>query len=347
MSTRRRNKKVRNRDWKADDTETLRRESRARREDSGGVEVLAGDDSYFTDIEPNATVISPYGVLAFAEYEGGEKLCRVDDRLVRGKSSILAPGDRVRLQETEDNCFIDAVAPRRTRLSRITGRGREKVFAANIDQLVVVASAAQPSFRPGLVDRYLIVAAIGGVEPVLVVNKMDLVDSEPGEVLVYRELGIPVVQTSCTRKEPLVALRAQLEGKVSVFAGHSGVGKSSILNVLLPNLDLDTREVSPSSGKGRHTTSASRLYRLDSTTAVIDTPGIRHLGIQGVDQNQLDLYFSDLAAIAVQCKFRDCSHVREPDCAVLTAKETGEITPLRYHSYLRIRETLDDGRTSF
>ena len=342
----RRKKKVRNRDWQADDAGALQRESRARREDSGGVEVQAGDESYFTDIEPNATVISPYGVLAFAEHQGEEKICRVNDRLVRGKSSILAPGDRVRLRETEDSCFIEGVAPRRTRLSRITGRGREKVFAANIDQLVIVASAAQPSFRPGLVDRYLIVAAIGGVEPALVINKMDLIDNEPGDVHIYRDLGIPVVQTSCTHEKSLDALRAQLEGRISVFAGHSGVGKSSILNTLLPGLALDTREVSRSSGKGRHTTSASRLYHLDSTTAVIDTPGIRHLGIQGVDQDQLDLYFSDLAEIAVGCKFRDCSHTHEPDCAVLTAKEEGEITPLRYHSYLRIRETLDQGRSS-
>ncbi|MBN2312139.1 MAG: ribosome small subunit-dependent GTPase A [Candidatus Hydrogenedentes bacterium] len=348
----RQRKRIRKRTWDASDLDTIRRERRRVRGRESGigapVEPTRTDLSgCFSDVEPNATVLSPYGVLAFVEFERREILCRVDDALTDGKTSCLAPGDRVLLEfeedaESEQPGVVRAVKRRSTKLSRpAIGGGREQVFAANIDLLVVVAAVANPPFRSGLVDRYLIAAERGNVAAALCINKIDLLDAEPAETATYREVGLGVVATSCVTGAGLDGLRELLHGKIGVLAGQSGVGKSSLINALDPRHAIATASVSDTTRKGRHTTSTSKLYHLEGDIHIIDTPGVRQLGLWGVSPDELDYYFSELAALAPQCRFRNCTHIHEPDCAVRAAVESGAIAPARYASYCRIRDSLD------
>jgi ribosome biogenesis GTPase / thiamine phosphate phosphatase len=306
--------------------------------------------THATDIEPNAVVIAPSGKFAFVEYAGEERLCHVDPQLVEGHNTVVAPGDAVLVEPEREDLVIRAVAPRRSKLSRLVvrhRREREQVIAANVDVLVIVTAAAKPNFKPGIVDRYLISAEIGGVAPLLVVNKMDLVDTEPPSVEEFRAIGIPILLTSCETNDGLEALRDQLRGKTAVFAGQSGVGKSTILNYLAPHLELDTQEVSRTTEKGKHTTTSARLFTLPNGTRIIDTPGVKQLAVIGVTPDTIDLYFEDIAEAARHCRFRNCSHEEEPDCTVREAIESGAIPQRRYRSYLHIRAALEQRKRKY
>jgi ribosome biogenesis GTPase / thiamine phosphate phosphatase len=297
------------------------------------------------DVVPNGTVVSHSGQYAFVWADGAERLCLIHEALGGRTSTVLAPGDEVMLTFDTDPPIVQALAPRRTKLSRLAhvySSVSEQVIAANVDILLIVASAVKPRFKPGLVDRYMIVAQIGGVEPLLVLNKMDLVDEEPDGIHLYRDLGLPVVQTSCADGRGIEELRGLLCGKLSVLSGHSGVGKSSLLNAMAPSLDLRTTEISESNDKGKHTTALSRMHRLEGDIRIIDTPGVRNLGIWNVDSEDVAFYFPEMAERAGQCRFSNCTHTHEPDCAVLGAVETGDISRLRYESYTRIRGSLKD-----
>jgi ribosome biogenesis GTPase / thiamine phosphate phosphatase len=303
-----------------------------------------------TDFEANGAVIGHSKKWAFVQLEDGERLCIIDERLQEQRRTLLAPGDRVLVEFEEDEAIVRGVAPRRTKLCRPgheDSRLEEQILAANIDLLIVVAAAEQPPFRVGLIDRFLIAAEVGGVEPILCLNKMDLVDAEPEAVKLYREFGVRVFPTSCVDGSGFDALRERLRGKTSVLAGHSGVGKSSLLNHIDADLRILTQEVSPSSQRGRHTTTASRLYLLANDIRIIDTPGIRALGLWGVSPEEVAYYFPELADIAVQCRFRNCTHLHEPHCAVRDAVEAGTIPAPRFDSYTRIRASLEaeDGHT--
>lgn len=337
-------KPVRRRYWDPADADTLARESRARREDRGAVRVTPLEDrEYFTDCTPNALVITPYGALAFVLRIDTEYLCRVDDALMDGKTSVLAPGDEVYVEEDGEDLVIRAVRPRRSKLSRpAVGRNGEQVIAANIDCVVIVASVAKPAFNPGLIDRYLVAAQTGGAKPLLVINKMDLGDREPEGVQPYRDLGLEVFNTSCAFHMGMERLSAALAGHLSVLTGHSGVGKSSLINALEPTIRIDTQEISESTQKGRHTTTYSKLYTLDNGATIIDTPGIKQLGLWGVSPEELDYYFHEIAERAADCRFRNCTHVHEPHCGVKVAVETGAVSKVRYSSYVRIRQSLVD-----
>ncbi len=336
----RKKKRVRNRQWRTDSVDTFSHEPV--RTDTAGLDDTSVSPAYdITEDEANGLVVSPYGQLAYVKHEGAEYLSRVSEHVGGGAS--LAPGDLVAVTFQGGELVVTGLAPRRTKLSRLAntrGSQFEQVIAANIDRLIIVAAAAKPNFKRGMVDRYLISAQVGDVEPFLCVNKMDLVEQEPEEVATYRELGVPVVLTSCADGRGLDALRSWFEGKLSVLAGASGVGKSSILNVLNPELSLETHEVSGYNEKGRHTTTTARLYEFDSIR-IIDTPGIRKLGIWGVTPEELAFYFPEMAEYAQACRFRDCTHIHEPGCAVLQAVEEGVIPSHRYGSYLRIRESIE------
>ncbi len=336
----RKKKRVRNRQWRPDTIDTFSREPV--RTDTAGLDDANAAPVYnIAAEEANGLVVSPYGQLAYVNYEGVEYLSKVSESI--GAATSLAPGDRVAITFQDGEAQVTGLAPRRTKLSRLAntrGGQYEQLIAVNVDRLIIVSAAAKPKFKRGMVDRYLITAQVGGVEPVLCVNKMDLVEHEPAEAPTYRELGVPVVLTSCADGRGLDELRTWFEGCSCVLAGASGVGKSSILNALNPELNLETQEVSGYNEKGKHTTTTARLYEFGGIR-IIDTPGVRKLGLWDVTPEELAFYFPEMTEYAQACRFRDCTHMHEPGCAVLQAVDEGEIPKHRYGSYLRIRESIE------
>lgn len=261
------------------------------------------------------------------------------------QTTPVAVGDDVAITViTTAEGVIEEVHPRRTVLSRpaIGRETSEHVLAANIDSLVIVASVTDPPLRPGLIDRFIIAAETGNLTPAIVVNKADLgIGPDSKEVVdIYRHLGYEIFATSAVNGEGLDDLRRFLKDHRSLFSGHSGVGKSSLLNRLLPGISQRTSTVSAVTGKGRHTTSSMELFHLPDGGFVIDTPGLKVLGLWHVDRESLSAYYPEMEAFRDRCRFTGCRHLAEPDCAVKKAVETGEITRLRYDNYCHIYETL-------
>ena len=217
----------------------------------------------------------------------------------------------------------------------------EKVIAANMDLLLIVASTGHPPLRHGLIDRFLISADRGELEPVLVVNKIDLGPPDDAVLADFRSLDVRVLLCSAKSGAGLDELRPVLQGKRSVLAGASGVGKSALINSLVPGAEAVTRTVRRKDSRGRHTTSAATVYDLPGGGFIVDTPGIRELGVR-VERAELSWYFPEFDALCPKCKFNDCTHTHEPGCAVVAAVERGEIKSRRYDGYLRILETLRD-----
>lgn len=273
---------------------------------------------------------------------------RIHLRDRRHQKSPVTVGDRVlALRTAPDRGAVEAIEPRRSTLSRPGPHGRkEHVMAANVDRVVIVSSAEDPPFNPGIVDRMLAVVEYSELEAVLVVNKVDLLaqGDEPDELQAYRDLDYPVVLTSATARVGLEELQAELRGKVSVVAGHSGVGKSSLLNAVESDLGLAVGKVNPVTGRGTHTTTAAVWIPLEDGGAVIDTAGVRGFGLFGIPTRDVGWLFRDIAAIAPACRYPDCSHTHEPACAVRDAALAGELALFRYDSYLRILESLQEER---
>lgn len=342
---------VRERDWESRHEFAFSRDQvKHRRAKVKLREAAAQETDLPEDFHPNGTVVTHTKKWATVLLDATVHTCLIDERLKERDSTLLAPGDQVFVEQDNENWVVRGVAPRRTRLSRPEPGSEEhpfeQVFAANVDVMVIVAATLRPPFRAGLVDRFLIAAQIGGVEPVLCLNKIDLSEDEPEELQAYRELGLKVFKISCLEGRGLEPLRAYLAGKTCVVCGHSGVGKSSLLNALDPSLQLNTQEVS-TSDRGRHTTTGGRLHDLSCGIRIIDTAGIRALGLWDVSAQTLAFFFPELAEVAQGCKFRDCTHTHEPQCAVLEALEAGTLSRHRYDSYLRIRASLeaDNGMT--
>lgn len=280
--------------------------------------------------------------------EGDVIECSLPPEIAAVQKSELAVGDRVVIRRREDGGVITTVLPRTTVLSRPDPLvpHRERVIACNIEAVVVVASVKAPPLHVRLIDRCLVAIQRSGAEPVLCINKLDLLETdearraETAKLDPYRPIGCPIVFTSAETGAGIDELRAALRGKRCVFVGHSGVGKSSILNALDPALGLLTRTISEASQRGRHTTTSASLFRLDDGTEVIDTPGIRQFGLWKIERDELHRYFPEFEPFAAECRFRDCSHVVEPDCAVRDAAGDGRIAPPRFETYRRILATL-------
>jgi ribosome biogenesis GTPase len=273
-------------------------------------------------------------------------------------TDLIATGDRVTVAIAEDgSATVEAVADRERALTRLApsakGRGgrrwdrrgylseREQVIVANLDEVVFVFSCAEPAPRLRMLDRFLVGAEAQEIPAVICANKIDLVGGTSGgrELFgLYEEIGYPVIYTSAITGEGVDELRTQLTGKLSVLAGPSGVGKSTLLNAIQPGLGLAAKEVSQATGKGRHTTVVPELLPLEGGGWVADTPGIRALALFDTDPEELDAYFPEIASRVADCQFSDCTHIVEPGCAVIDALEAGQIHPERYESYVILRE---------
>jgi len=259
------------------------------------------------------------------------------------ESDVAALGDRVRVSLLEDGTgAIEEIEERTSVLSRPTS-GRpdiEQVLVANPDQAVFVFSCAEPDPNFRMLDRFLVVTEREDIPAIICANKIDLVlpRSAKEEFGLYPKLGYPVIYTSAVSGKGIRKLEKALKGKISVMAGPSGVGKSSVLNVIQPDLGLRTKEVSDWSGKGVHTTVVPELIPLEMGGYVADTPGVKAFGIWDIEADELDAYFPEMRDLVADCAFSDCTHLHEPDCAIIAAVEAGAIAPERYDSYLRIRQ---------
>jgi len=261
-------------------------------------------------------------------------------RFTQGRPVV---GDWVQVAvEGEDQGVIVGIEARTSLIERQapSGRGR-KPLVANLDRLVVVASAQQPPLKPGLIDRYLVAAHQQRISALICVNKWELADEDDLEIAAtYAALGYDLCRVSARTGEGLEALLQLLSGHRSAFLGHSGVGKSSILNCLLPNACLAVGDLSVQSGRGRHTTTHSSLLRLPGGGFVIDTPGIREFGLTNIASDEIVGAFPEIVKHAQSCRFQPCTHTHEPECAVHQAVEDGEIPAERYYSYARLFDEL-------
>jgi len=216
-----------------------------------------------------------------------------------------------------------------------------QILAVNLDQAVLVVTLASPRTSLGFIDRFLVTAEAYDIPVRLIFNKLDLFSDEGVEVLadfmsVYQQIGYPCFEVSALEGTNIAEVLALLKDKVTLFSGHSGVGKSSLINALLPHLDLQTSEISDWSDKGTHTTTFAEMFELPEGGFIIDTPGIKELGIIDIEKQELGHFFPEMRDRMHACRFNDCRHINEPGCAVLQAVECGEIAPSRYESYLSI-----------
>jgi ribosome biogenesis GTPase len=268
----------------------------------------------------------------------------------------LAIGDRVVVERdaADASWAIAEILPRRSRLARrAPGGGQgERIVAANVDQVVVVFAAANPEPHPRMLDRFLVIAEANDLAARIVINKVELVGG--GDVARerwtdYERAGYPVHYTSVKQVEGLDALHGALAGVVSVLTGPSGVGKSSLLNAMFTGLDLRVGEISESVNKGRHTTVGGYVHPLPGAEGgyVADTPGLREVGMWALSPASLDVCFPELRPYVERCRFADCRHVVEPDCAVRTAVEAGEVSVRRYESFLKLRDELEGNPPSW
>lgn len=290
----------------------------------------------------NGLVLAHYGQTSLVEGEGGELVrCSTRRNLPR-----TVCGDRVHWQPGgAREGVITGVLERRTTLSRPDARGRERPVAANIDRIIVVI-ASRPAFECGMLDRYLVAAELIGADPLIVLNKSDLLAPESRARLeerlaVYTRIGYPLVLTSNRTTDGLAALHRQLQGHVSVLVGQSGVGKSSLVQSLLPDRDVRTGNLSRVTGLGRHTTTVAMLYHLPGGGDLIDSPGVRDFSPGRVEPGLLEKGFREFAPYLGHCRFHNCRHLSEPGCAVHDAARDGAISRERFENYRAMLETAD------
>ena len=275
----------------------------------------------------------------------GVYVSQLRGRLKRGPrlGDVVAVGDWVHISDLGGgNAVIETIEPRQRMISRLDPRPQgvyQQILIANPDQAFFVFACQNPEPHLGMVDRFLVIAEKQNLPAVIIANKVDLVGLEAARAIFghYEPLGYPVMYTSVKTGEGVQVLRDSLIGNVSLFSGPSGVGKSSLLNAIQPGLRLSASHVSEATGKGRHTTVVRELIPVIGGGYVADTPGLKALALWDIEPEELDGYFPEIRAIVDQCAFSDCTHVHEPDCAVLIALERGLIHPERYASYCKMR----------
>ncbi|MGC6470369.1 MAG: ribosome small subunit-dependent GTPase A [Flavobacteriales bacterium] len=273
---------------------------------------------------------------------------QVLDCRIRGKFRLkgikstnpIVVGDRVGLAKEEESYLIDELFERKNYIIRksVNLSKQTHIIASNIDQAVLMVTIKSPVTTTGFIDRFLVSAKAYGVEVVLLFNKVDLYDQSTKQTLnnylsIYRSIGYTCITASVLNDE-LSQIKAVMCRKTNVICGHSGVGKSTLLNALQPNLEITTNEVSQMYQQGQHTTTFSQLYELDFGATVIDTPGVKGFGLVEIERDELADYFPEFFALKSECKFNNCLHINEPHCAVKKALNEGGISSLRYNNYL-------------
>jgi ribosome biogenesis GTPase len=285
-------------------------------------------------------VLRVHGLSSVVQTEGGKEFrCAIRRRLknlATDERSIVATGDRVWIRPSiNDEGFIERVEPRHGCLKR-SSRKREHILVANVDQLVIVMALVEPELKPHLVDRYLASAEQGGLAPIICLNKADLIDPAEYQPVVgyYSQLDIPAFLTSAKTGVGIDRLRRLLKDRQTVFSGQSGVGKSSLLNAVQPELGLHVREVSDVNDKGKHTTTTAALLPLTFGGWVVDTPGIRQFELWDIIPEEVEGFFPEFRPYVPLCGYPDCTHTHEDNCAVKEAAALRYISQARYFSYL-------------
>lgn len=308
-------------------------------EDAAGTIVLPAIDP---TICKQGRVLKVQGLHSTVQLEDGSTRLCATRRLLKTLSidqrHVVAAGDLVWVRpEGKSEGIIERVEPRSGVLSR-TSRGRQHVLVTNVDQLILVTSAAQPRLKPNLIDRYLVTAEKTRIEPIICINKVDLVNRADLEPLIgiYSQLGYRTLQVSATKGWGISVLRDLIRGRSSAFTGQSGVGKSSLLNAIEPGLGLRVQEVSQESEKGKHTTTTAELIPLTLGGFVVDTPGIRQFQLWDIIPEEVAGFYRDLRPYVSHCRYPDCTHTHEEPCAVKDAVADGFIDIRRYESYLQI-----------
>jgi ribosome biogenesis GTPase len=274
--------------------------------------------------------------------------CRIKGKKLKGDPDSynpLAPGDLVEFELSDSGRgLISSRMPRRNRFARWNRkRGAWQIIAANADLILAVISAETPPFRPRFVDRVLIAAAQGGIPSAVLVNKTDqgVAGWVEDRIAAWKGLGIDVLKTSAQNGEGLDFLKEYIGGRTAVLFGPSGVGKSTLLNRLIPGIDLITGGLSLKYDRGRHVTNFGRLLDAPWGGHLVDTPGVREILVRGIDPEDLSHWFPEFDKVTGSCSFQPCSHRHEPGCGVIKAVEEGSIHPDRYENYLRIRDELE------
>jgi ribosome biogenesis GTPase len=285
--------------------------------------------------ELSATIIAAHGRHYLAQ-AGDEKLQCV----TRGKKSDVAVGDIVHVKRTSsDQAVIESIAERRTLLYR-SDQYKSKLLAANVTQLFIVI-ATEPGFSDDLISRALVAAEAAGVAAHLILNKIDVTtELERARIraALYADLGYPVHEVSvhAQPEQTCATLMPLLQGQSTILIGQSGMGKSSLINLLIPDADIAVREISEALDTGKHTTTFTRLYAMDEQTSIIDSPGFQEFGLYHLTEGMLERAFPEFQAYLGNCKFYNCHHINEPDCAIRTAVASGGIASIRHQLYLQL-----------
>lgn len=286
--------------------------------------------------EREGLIVAAHGRHYLAQADGQLWQC-----VTRGKKSDVATGDRVRFRATSaDQGVIEAILPRSTLLYR-SDQFKSKLLASNVTQLLIVV-ATEPSFSDDLVSRALVASEAAGIRAHLVLNKIDIeehLDIARERVALYASLGYAVHEVSATGhpSQTLETLQPLLKNQSTILIGQSGMGKSSLVNLLVPDADIAVREISQRLDSGKHTTTFTRLYTIDAQTTVIDSPGFQEFGLYHLTEGMLERAFPEFAPHLGQCRFYNCHHVAEPGCAILQAVADEQIDAVRHQLYLQLR----------